>query len=107
MKQIIAVAVLALFSLSVASAAKSYQITVSNPTKAGNVELKPGKYKIKVEGANATIVEEGKSKGVTVPVKTKEGSKKFDDTRVHSSKDGNTEKITGIELGGSTTVLEF
>jgi hypothetical protein len=106
MRKFIAVAALSLFSLSVASA-KSYEITVSNPTKAGTAQLKPGKYKIKVEGANATFVEEGKNKGVTVPVKVKEGSKKFDDTRVHSAKDGAAEKILDIELGGSKTVLEF
>lgn len=106
MKQFLAVGALALFSLSVASA-KSYEITVTNPTKAGSVDLKPGKYKVTVEGTNATFVEQGKSKGVSVPVKVKEAPKKFDDTRVQSSKDGSGEKITEIDLGGSKTVLEF
>ena len=106
MRKFIAVATLAVFSLSVASA-KSYQITVSNPTKAGTAQLKPGRYNVKVEGTNATFVEEGKNNGVTVPVKVKEGAKKFDGTRVHSAKDGDVEKINEIELGGSKTVLEF
>jgi hypothetical protein len=106
MRQFVAVAVLSLFSLSAASA-KYYEIVVSSPTKAGSVDLKPGRYKIKVEGSNATITEEGKSKGVTVPIKTKDGSRKFGDTRVHSAKDGDVDKITGIELGGSSTLLEF
>jgi len=106
MRKFVVVASLAAFSISLASA-KSYEITVASPVKAGSVQLKPGRYKVKVEGTNATFVEEGKSKGVTVPVKVKEGAKKFDDTRVHSSKDGEVEKISEIDLGGSKTVLEF
>lgn len=106
MKRFIAVGVLTLGSLSLASA-KSYEINISSPTKAGSVDLKPGKYKVTVEGANATFVEQGKSKGVSVPVKVKEAPKKFNDTRVQSAKEGSVDKITAIDLGGTATSLEF
>lgn len=107
MKKLIAVAALALSTLTVVSA-KTYDITLSKPAKAGSVQLEPGRYKLKVEGASATFTNaEKSSKTFTTPVKVQESDKKFDDTRVHSSKDGDTDRIDGIELGGSKTKLGF
>ena len=107
MKQLLAVACLALFALTVVSA-KSYNITVSTPSKAGTVQLKPGQYKLTVEGGNATFTEQTNSqKTYTTPVKVQEADKKFEDTRVISSKDGDVEKINEIDLGGSKTKLGF
>jgi hypothetical protein len=107
MKKLLAVAALALFTLTVVSA-KSYNITVSSPSKAGSVQLKPGQYKLTVEGGNATFTEQTKGqKSFTTPVKVEEGDKKFNDTRVISSKEGEVEKITEIDLGGSKTKLGF
>jgi hypothetical protein len=40
-------------------------------------------------------------------VKVVTGDKKFDDTRVQSTKDGDTEKINEIDLGGSKTKIGF
>ena len=107
MKQFLAVASLALFSLTVVSA-KSYNITVSSPSKVGTVQLKPGQYKLTVEGGNATFTEQTKSqKTYTTPVQVQEADKKFGDTRIISSKDGEFEKINEIDLGGSKTKLGF
>jgi len=106
MKKFIVVAGLALSSLTVLSA-KTYDIVLSNKTKAGSIELKPGSYKLKVEGGNAVFTDTSKGKSFTTPVKVQEGDKKFDDTRVQSVKDGETEKINEIDLGGSKTKLGF
>jgi hypothetical protein len=106
MKKFIVVAGLALSSLTVLSA-KTYDIVLSNKTKAGNIELKPGSYKLKIEGTNAIFTDTSKGKSFTTPVKVETGDKKFDDTRVQSVKDGETEKINEIDLGGSKTKLGF
>src|SRR5262249_8421251 len=106
MKKFLSVAALSLFSLAVLSA-KTYNLTLSNPVKAGSVKLKPGHYNLKVEGSNAIFTEVGKSTSFTTPVKVEATDKKFEDTRVHSAKDGADEKITEIELGGSKTKLGF
>jgi len=87
--------------------AKSYEIILSSPTKAGNVQLKPGQYRLKVEGSNATFTNLETSKSVTTPVKVENGDTKFDTTKVQSSKDGDTEKLQEIDLGGSKTKLGF
>jgi hypothetical protein len=106
MKKFLVMAGLALSSLTVLSA-KTYEIVLSNTTKAGTLQLKPGQYKLKVEGANAIFTEVNSSKSYTTPVKVENGDKKFDDTRVQSTKDGDSERINEIDLGGSKTKLGF
>jgi hypothetical protein len=108
MKKVLAVAALAISTLTAGSVptSKTYEITLSNPSKVGAVDLKPGRYKLKIDGANAIFID-SKSKSVTAPVKVQEGDTKFDDTRVHSQKQGNVESITEIDLGGSKTKLGF
>lgn len=106
MKKILVVAALALSSLTIVSA-KTYEIILSGPTKAGSVELKPGQYRLKVDGANATFTEVNSAKSFTTPVKVQTGEKKFDDTKVQTTRDGNVDKIEEIDLGGSKTKLGF
>jgi len=106
MKKFMVVAALALSSLTIVSA-KTYEIILSGPTKAGNITLKPGQYQLKVNGSNAVFTEVNGSKSFTTPVKVETGDKKFNDTRVQSSKDGDTDKIEEIDLGGSKTKLGF
>ncbi len=106
MKKFLVVAGLALCSLTAISA-KTYDIVLSNKTKVGSVELKPGQYKLKVDGSNAIFTDTSKGKSFTTPVKVETGDKKFDDTRVQSVKDGDSEKINEIDLGGSKTKLGF
>lgn len=103
-KSLLFIGTLALASLA---SAKSYDIVLSNPTNAGNLQLKAGEYSLKVTGSNAvfTNVETGKS--FTAPVKVQEGSKKFENTAVDTEKANGTDKITTIELGGSNTQLQL
>jgi hypothetical protein len=85
------------------ASAKSYDIVLSSPAKAGSVQLAAGEYSLKVKGNSAvfTNVETGKS--VSAPVKVENATKKFDQTAVDSTAD----QITAIELGGSTTKLDM
>jgi hypothetical protein len=106
MKKFMVVAALALSSLTVVSA-KSYDIILSGPTKAGNITLKPGQYRLKVDGTNATFTDVNSSKSFTTPVKVETSDKKYEDTRVQSKKDGGTDTIQEIDLGGSKTKLGF
>lgn len=106
MKKFLVVAGLALSSLTVLSA-KTYDIVLSSKTKAGALELKPGQYKLKIDGSNAVFTDTSKGKSYTTPVKVETTDKKFPDTRVQSVKDGDAEKITEIDLGGAKTKLGF
>ncbi len=106
MRKFIVMAALAISSLTVLSA-KSYEIILSGPTKAGNLQLKPGQYTLKVKGDQAVFTDINSSKSFTTPVKVETTEKKFDDTRVQSTKDGDVDKIQEIDLGGSKTKLGF
>jgi hypothetical protein len=106
MKKFMVVAALALSSMTVVCA-KSYDIILSGPTKAGNITLKAGQYRLKVDGSNAIFTDVNSSKSFTTPVKVETTEKKYEDTRVQSTKDGDTDKIQEIDLGGSKTKLGF
>ena len=106
------VAGLAIASLTFAGtrttkSSKSYSITLSAPATAGSVQLKAGQYKLKVDGDNAVFTNVESDKSFTTPVKVETVDKKFGDTKVQSVKEGETDKIREIDLGGSTTKLGF
>jgi hypothetical protein len=99
-KSLLLIGTLALAGIA---SAKSYDIILSAPAKAGSVQLPAGEYSLKVQGNNAvfTNVETGKS--ITAAVKVENGAKKFEQTAVDSTDN----QIKSIELGGSSTVLEM
>ena len=97
---------LALSSLTLANA-KSYDIVLSSPTMAGNVQLKPGEYQMKVQGSNAVFTNVETAKKFTAPVKIEKTGKKFGQTAVDTSTKSGNDKIQSIELGGSDTRLDF
>lgn len=105
-KSFVMAGVLAAATLSIASA-KTYEITLAVPAKAGDLQLKPGQYKLKVDGSNATFQPVNSSKSSTTTVKVVPADKKFDTTVVNAEKTGDSEVIKDIELGGSKTKLEF
>lgn len=103
-KSLLIVGALTLSSLGIASA-KSYDITLTAPAMAGATELKPGDYKIKVEGSQAVFTQAQDSKSVSVPVKVENADKKFDYTLVESTNQAGMDQIHAIDLGGSNTRL--
>jgi len=105
-KSLLLVGALTLSSLTLAYA-KTYEISLSGPTKVGTLNLKPGQYRLKVDGANATFTEVETSKQFTTAVKVNTADKKFEDTRVDADKNNGTDVVKDIELGGTKTKLEF
>jgi hypothetical protein len=97
---------LALASLSIASA-KTYHITVEEPTQAGTVQLKPGEYRVKVDGSNAVFTNLDSGKSISTAVKVENTGKKHDVTAVETSKAAGSAKMQAIELGGSDETIEF
>ena len=86
---------------------KSYDVVISSPAKAGGVQLAPGAYKVKVEGSNAVFTGTQSRESITVPVKVENGDTKYSATALDSTRQGDTQQITSIELGGSKIKLEF
>jgi len=103
-KSLLIVGALSLASLGIASA-KSYDLTLTAPAMAGTTELKPGEYKLKVDGSQAVITGQQNKASVTVPVKVENNDKKFSYTTVESTNQGGMDTIQAIDLGGSNTRL--
>ena len=105
-KSVLFVAALAVSSVTVASA-RSWYIQVGSPAQAGKVSVPAGNYRLEIKGATATFQDQDTDKVYTAPVKVDKGPKKYSQTAVVTSKKGDTEMITAIELGGTTEQLEF
>ena len=96
------------FALATAglAAAKSYDIDLLATAKAGAVELKPGDYKLKVEGSQAILTGQN-GKSFNIPVKVENSGKKFSDTRIETVNQNGMDTIQSIDLGGSDTRLSL
>ena len=86
---------------------KSYDVVLSSPAKVGGTLLAAGEYKLQVQGTNAVFTEAKTRKTFTAPIKVETSPKKYQYTAVDTTPDQGGEKITSIELGGSTTQLDF
>jgi hypothetical protein len=82
--------------------ARSYTVSLTRPNMLGTTELKPGDYKIEVDGDKA-ILRQGKTQTES-PVKVEEGDTKFDNNVVRyvNSADGKLHILphpAGVGLG--------
>jgi hypothetical protein len=103
-KSLLIVGALTLASIGVASA-KSYDVVLSAPAMAGTTELKPGEYKVKLQGSEAVFTDQQSSKSFSIPVKVENGNKKFGYTSIESTNHGGMDTIQAIELADSNTRL--
>jgi hypothetical protein len=94
-------------SLVAIGSAKSWEVTVDANTKAGSVILPAGTYSVKLDNNQALFISDS-GKKFTVPVKVDNAAaKKYGETSVKTEKDGNTNVIRTIDLGGTTEELQF
>ncbi|MBS1854999.1 MAG: hypothetical protein JST11_06520 [Acidobacteria bacterium] len=88
------------------AAAKNYNFSMYDTAKAGSVQLKPGDYKVKVDGSKITVMDSDgnriDAKATLQPVE-----KKYDQTAVAMKKASDGNEIQYIELGGTKDKLVF
>jgi hypothetical protein len=106
MKSLLVTGTLVLSSLSMGYA-KTYDLVFSTPVKAGSTQLQPGQYRLKVKGNTAEFTNVDTEKTYSAPVKIENAGKKHDVTAVDTNNENGTSQIQKIELGGSSTDLEF
>lgn len=95
----------ATLALAVASAAPAYRITLFQPSLVNGTELKPGEYKVTLDGNKATITS-GKT-SVSADVKTETADSKFSSTTVRYRNGDGKYRVQEIRLGGTTTKVVF
>ncbi len=90
-----------LLTLGIASAADPYNVTVLDAVQVGKTELKPGDYKVEMQGDKAVFTI-GK-KTVVVPATLSKGEQPFASTVFISQHS----KLKEIDLGGTQDKIVF
>ena len=98
--------VFALLGLCIASA-KSYEITITSPSKAGSVQLQPGKYAVAVEAEKVRFTSMKNHQTLETSAKVEKSEKKFNSTSIDSHEKDGKITIDEIELGGSQMRLKL
>jgi hypothetical protein len=86
---------------------KSFTVTFDKTATVGAVTLKPGEYRVKVDGSNAVFTNVNSYKSVTTPVKLETADKKFKETSIDSVKSPAGDTVSSIMVGGTSTKLDF
>ena len=86
--------------------AKTYSFSVDRTTQIGTTELKPGEYKVKVDGTQVVLIDRAGHQ-IETTAKVEPADHKFMATAVTISTQDGGAKILAIELGGSTTKVVF
>lgn len=86
---------------------KSYDVVFDQQSVVGTLQLAPGEYRLKVENGTATFTDVRTNKSVSAPAKVETGTEKFAHTAVNVFREGKTDRVAAIQLGGSTTKVEF
>jgi hypothetical protein len=90
----------ATLALGIASAA-SYSLNLTDSAWVGNTELKPGSYKVEMQGGE--VVFTSTKQTVEAPAVAEKADKKFRDTNFESV----DSKIREIHLGGTNTTIKL
>lgn len=96
----------ALAGLSIASA-KTYSINIDQPYVVAGVQLKPGDYRLNLEGSKAVFTRGGKKTAAEAKVTVENSPKKFNYTSIASKLAGGQNQIESISLGGTRMKLDF
>jgi hypothetical protein len=92
-------------ALAIASAATKYNFSLFEPSFVAGQELKPGDYKLELNG-DKVMIKVGKQI-VEAPVKVENAPEKFDGTSVRYADANGHMNVTEIRIGGTYTKLIF
>jgi hypothetical protein len=93
------------FASGSASAASKFNVTFDRPAVIAGVELKPGEYRLTVDGDKVTIAQGKQTTQADVEVRTEQ--RKFSSTAVRYEVGDGKNSVTQIRLGGTNQVLDF
>jgi hypothetical protein len=102
-KNIIAASVL--LAATLAWAASSYTVNLPKPTMVAGSELRPGDYKLEINGAKA-ILKHGKTE-VEADVTVETGASRYAQTSACCMSEDGKYRLQEIRVGGTNTKLTF
>jgi hypothetical protein len=95
------------FLMTTASADQSYKLKLSKASRIGSAELRPGDYKLAVDGQKVVLTELSTGKSIELVAKVENMDKTCDSTEIHSSQLDGVSQISEIRMGGSKTKIAF
>ena len=95
----------AILAVSAVASAKSFSVTLFQPSIIGGAELLPGEYKLDLNESNV-VIRNGK-KRAEATVKVESVDRKFGSTSVKYQNGDGKYRVQEIRLGGTTTRLVF
>ncbi len=96
---------LAVVAVSAFASAKTYNLTLYQPSIIGDTELKPGEYKVDVNEDKA-VIRAGKQK-VEASAKVETSGEKYSSTSVRYKNGDGKYRLHEIRIGGTNTKLVF
>ncbi len=85
--------------------AKTYSVTLFQPSRVAGTELKPGEYRVEVQDGKV-VIRSGKLR-VEAPVRVETAESKFSSTSVRYTDTEGAARIQEIRLGGTNLRLVF
>ena len=95
------------FLTPAASADESCRFTLTNTSRIGNAELRPGEYKLVIDAPKVVLTELNTGKSIELEANVENVDKKFDRTEIHSKQVDGVSQISEIRIGGSKTKVAF
>jgi hypothetical protein len=95
----------AILAASALANAKSFSVTLFQPSIVGGSELQPGEYKLDLNESKV-VIHSGK-KSAEADVKVENGDQKFSSTTVRYQNGDGKYRVTEIRLGGTKMKLLF
>lgn len=92
-------------ALGVAAAGSTHKVTLFQPSWFGDTQVKPGEYKIEVDGEKAVI--KGGKNTVETRVKVETNGEKYNTTSVRYQNGDGKYRVQEIRIGGTSTKLVF
>ncbi|MBN9663391.1 MAG: hypothetical protein J0H49_34645 [Acidobacteria bacterium] len=101
-------AVSGMFAGLACAGTKTYHVNVPEKVVVGSGLLKPGEYRMRIEDKTAVFLDEDSKEAAKAHVDVTTEAKKFERTEVRIAKEpDNSERMTGIDLGGTKLKLMF
>jgi hypothetical protein len=88
------------------AASTTYRVNLPNPAWLGSSELKPGAYRLEVDGDKA-IFRSGKNVVAEAPAKIETSPQKHSQTSITLSNQGSRPELREIRVGGTATSIVF
>jgi hypothetical protein len=106
LKRIVMFALLCVLIVGAKTGGKSYSFSLKGPAVAGGAQLKPGDYRLKVDGAQVVLTDKD-GKVIDTNTKLEPAERKFDQTAIISIDSEGAHRIVCIQLGGSSYSVVF